>query len=73
MAIGPLFAWLRPAMIVGNLSVASIPLARTALDEEAQSVPGADLTSANRGFKRAAMALLPSGLGLGLIGAWIPW
>ena len=72
MAVAPLLAWLAPSMIIGNLLVAAISPAKRVLDAEAASVPDTDLASANRVLRRYAIFMLPVGLGLGLIGAWIP-
>src|SRR5882672_1045245 len=52
MAIGLLFAWLAPAMIIANLLVSIVPPARRALDREASSVVGTDRASANRSLRK---------------------
>src|SRR5262245_2019559 len=62
MAVGSLFAWLGPAMIVSNLLVASVPPARRALDREAAGVPGTDRAAANRSLLRVSCYLTPIGV-----------
>src|SRR5438067_1395736 len=71
MALGPLFAWLPLAMIIGNLLVAAIPNARRVLDVEAVTIPGTDRTSANRGLLKIVVVLTPVGLLIALIGALV--
>jgi hypothetical protein len=71
IAIGLLFAWLAPAMLIANGLVSLVPPARRALDREA--VPGTDRASANRGLLRVGSYLTPAGLALALIGLVTPW
>ncbi len=71
MAVGPMFAWLPAAMVVGNLLVRAVPPARRTLDAEAASVPGTDIGSANRGLLRAATVLVPLGLAVALLGLFV--
>jgi hypothetical protein len=71
MAVTPLFAWLTPAMVLGNLLVASIPLAKRVLDAEAAPVPGTDLMSSNRALLKIAFVLTPASLLFGLLGALV--
>lgn len=73
MAIGPLLAWLAPAMIVANTLVSAIRPARRALDRDAASVPQADRSSANRALLKLSLLLTPAALLLGLIGAFAAW
>ena len=73
MAVAPLFAWLAPSMIIGNLLVATIPRAKRVLDVEAASVPGTDLWSSNRGLLRRSLLLTPPALLVGLFGAYMTW
>src|SRR5262245_32380016 len=60
MAVGSLFVWLAPSMIVANLLVSVVPAARRALDREAAMVPGTDRASANRGLLRVSRFLVPA-------------
>jgi hypothetical protein len=69
MAVAPLFAWLAPAMMLGNLLVAAIPAARRALDAEARPFSGADRRSANRDLVSVSRYMTPGGLLVALIGA----
>ena len=71
MGLGPLFAWLPVAMVLGNLLVHAIPVARRALDTEAATVPGTDFRSANRGLLRASALLFPLGLAVSLVGLFV--
>jgi len=73
MAVGALFAWLGPAMILANLLVATVPKARRALDEEAARVPGADRASSNRSLLKLTCYVTPAGGALALVGVIIPW
>src|SRR4030095_1152458 len=50
MALGALFMWLGPSMILANQLVSLVRPARRALDLEAASVPGTDRASANHGL-----------------------
>ena len=72
MAVAPLFAWMGPAMIIGNLLVAGIPPARRILDAEAARFPGTDRRSTNRRLLRVSVYLTPAALLFGLAGALIP-
>jgi hypothetical protein len=73
MAIGPLFAWLVPAMVIGNLLVASIGPARRALDAEAKTVPRTDLASSNRALLKMSLVLTPPALLVSFLGAFTAW
>lgn len=73
MAVGSLFAWLGPAMILANLLVAAVPPARRALDLEAVVVPGTDRQAANRSLLRLSCYLTPAGAVVALLGVIIPW
>jgi hypothetical protein len=68
IGLGLLFAWLPIAMIISNLLIAAVAPARRALDREAQTVPGTDLVSANRGLMRVALVITPAGLLLAVVG-----
>src|SRR5262245_27358423 len=68
IGLGLLFAWLPLAMVIGNIVVAAVAPARRTLDREAETVPGTDLTSANRRLLRAMLLITPSGLLLAIIG-----
>jgi hypothetical protein len=71
IAVAPLFAWLGPSMIIGNLLVAAIPPARRVLDAEAVHFPGTDRRSANRSLLRVSIAMTSGGLLVALVGALI--
>ena len=73
MAIGSLFAWLGPSMILANLMVATVPAARRALDREATGIPGTDRATANRRLLRVSCYLTPAGAAMALIGVIMPW
>lgn len=73
MAIGPVFACLAPAMIIGNLVTFMIPAARRALEAEAVTVCGSDFRSANRGLLKGAAILTAAGILVTLLGVWLPW
>jgi hypothetical protein len=73
IAIGLLFAWLAPAMLIANGLASLVPPARRALDREAATVPGTDRASANRGLIRLGSYVTPAGLALALVGLAIPW
>lgn len=73
MAVGSLFAWLGPAMIIANLLVATVPPARRALDREAATVPGTNRTASNRSLMRLSRYLTPAGIVVALAGVVIPW
>jgi hypothetical protein len=73
MAVAPLFAWLVPSMVVGNLLVAAIGPAKRVLDVEAKSVPGTDLSSSNRSLLRLSLVMTPAALLVGFIGACTTW
>jgi len=68
IAVAPLFAWLGPSMIVGNLLVAAIPTARRVLDAEAAPFPGTDRRSANRDLLKVSIFMTPAGLFVALLG-----
>lgn len=71
IAIGSLFAWIGPSMIIANFLVSMVPPARKTLDAEAALVPGTDRRSANRDLLRLSWFLTPASLLLGLVGAWM--
>ena len=73
IAVGSLFGWLGPSMIIANQLVSTVPAARHALDREATSVPGTDRRSANRALFRMSRVLMPVGLLVALAGALMPW
>jgi len=73
IALGSLFAWLGPSMIVANQLVSVVPPARRALDQEAGTVPGTGRSAANRRLLKLSCVLVPAGLLLALVGAVIPW
>ena len=73
MAVGSLFAWLCPSMVLANLLVAAVPPARRALDREAVSVPGTGRAAANRRLLRLSRYLTPAGVAIALAGVVIPW
>jgi len=73
IGLGLLFAWLPMAMIISNLLIAAVAPARRALDREAQTVPGTDLVSANRGLMRVALVITPAGLLLAVVGILVAW
>ena len=72
MAVGSLFAWLGPSMIVANVLVSIVPAARRALDLEAGK-SGTSRAAANRGLLRVTLYLTPAGVLLALVGAMMPW
>jgi hypothetical protein len=73
IAVGALFAWLGPSMIIANQLVAAVPVARRALDQEATGVPGSDRQSANRALFRMSRVLVPVGFLVALAGVLMPW
>src|SRR5262245_44682249 len=73
IAVGSLFAWLGPAMIVANLLVSVVPPARRALDREADEAARTDRRGANRSLRRMSYWLTPAGGAVALAGALIPW
>ncbi|TMA32570.1 MAG: hypothetical protein E6J87_12525 [Deltaproteobacteria bacterium] len=73
IAVGLLFAWLAPAMILANLLVSLVPPARRALDREASTVRGTDRASANRGLLKLSCYVSPAGLVAVIAGLVIPW
>lgn len=73
MAIGLVFAWLPPAMIIGNFITFMVPAARRALQAEAATVRGGDFRSANRGLLKGTAILTPAGILVTLLGVWLPW
>lgn len=72
MAVGSLFLWLGPSMILANELVSVVRPARRALDLEAASAPGTDRASANRGLLKMALLVTPVGLVVALVGVLIP-
>jgi hypothetical protein len=73
IAIGLLFAWLAPAMLIANALVSLVPPARRAFEREAATVPGTDRASADRGLLWLGSYVTPAGLALALVGLVIPW
>ena len=73
MAVGALFMWLGPSMILANQLVALVRPARRALDLESAAAPGTDRASANRGLLRMTLLVTPAGLIVALVGLFIPW
>ena len=73
MAVAPLFAWLAPSMVVGNLLVAAVGPVKRILDVEAKSVSGHDLSSSNRSLLRLSRVMTPVALLVGLLGACTAW
>jgi hypothetical protein len=72
MALGPLFAWFAPAMIIANCLAWLVPAARRTFEQEAAPFPGVTFRSANAGFFKIAVFMTPVGLALGTIGALLP-
>jgi len=73
IAVGLLFAWLGPAMVIANLLVSIVSPARRALDREASTVRGTDRASANRGLLELSCYVTPAGLAVAIAGLVIPW
>jgi hypothetical protein len=73
MAVGALFTWLGPSMILANQLVSFVRPARRALDLEAAAVVGTDRASANRGLLKMTSLVTPLGLMVALVGLLIPW
>ena len=73
IALGSLFAWLGPSMIVANQLVSLVAPARRALDQEARTVPGTDRVTANRRLLKLSRMLVPAGMLLALVGLALPW
>lgn len=71
LAIGPFFAWLGPAMIIGNFITFMVPAARRALETEAATVYSGHFRSANRGLLKALAILTPAGIVVTLLGVWL--
>lgn len=69
LATMPLFAWLAPAMIVGNHLAWLIPPARRAFTSEAKAFPGTSLTDSTRGLARYTRFLTPAALALAFAAA----
>jgi hypothetical protein len=72
MAVGSLFMWLGPSMILANQLVSIVRPARRALDLEAAAA-GTDRRSANRGLLKMSLFVTPVGLVVALVGLLIPW
>ncbi len=72
-AVSPFFAVLPVAMIVGNYLVWLVPPARQVLDREATPYPGTGFRQSQQQLMQFAKYLVPIGLGIGIIGALIPW
>jgi hypothetical protein len=72
IAVGLLFAWLAPVMMIANGLVSLVPPARRALDREASSVRGTDRASANRGLLKLSCYVTPAGLVVAIAGLVIP-
>jgi hypothetical protein len=73
MAVGALFMWLGPSMILANQLVSFVRPARRALDLEAAAAVGTDRASANRGLLKMTALVTPLGLMVALVGLLIPW
>lgn len=73
IAVGSLFAWLSPSMIIANQLVSAVPAARRALDQEATSAQGTDRRSANRALLKMSRYLVPAGVLVAIVGVLIPW
>ena len=73
IAVGVLFMWMGPSMILANQLVSVVRPARRALDLEAATVPGTDRASANRGLLKMTLLVTPVGLMVALVGLLIPW
>lgn len=73
MAVGSLFVWLGPSMMLANQLVSVVRPARRALDLEAAIVPGTDRASANRGLLGVSLLVTPVGLTVALAGLLVPW
>jgi hypothetical protein len=73
IGLGLLFAWLGPAMIVGDLLVSLVPGARRALDAEAAPFPETGLKASIRSVFRLSAFLTPVGLVAAIVGVMIPW
>jgi hypothetical protein len=73
MAVGALFMWLGPSMILANQLVSFVRPARRALDLEAAAAPGTDRASANRGLLKMTLLVTPVALTVALVGLLIPW
>jgi len=73
MAVAPLFAWLAPSMIAGNLLATAIRPAKRVLDMEAMSVPGTDRLSSSRSLLKISLLLTPAALLVGFLGAYMAW
>jgi hypothetical protein len=71
--VGPLFAALIPAMLVGNSLVRLLPPARRVLDAEAFGHPGASFHSAQRKLARVAAIVVPLSMAVSLLGGVLPW
>lgn len=71
MAVGPLLAWIAPAMIIGNLLVAAVAPARRALDEEARPISGSDFSSANRSLLKMSLVVTPAALLVSVLAAFV--
>jgi hypothetical protein len=72
-AVASLLASIPLSFLVGNTLVWLVPPARRALDSEARSVPRVGFWRAQRDLWRVARYLVPAALGLGLLGALLPW
>jgi len=73
IAVGALFIWLGPSMILANQLVSCVRPARRALDLEAATVPGTDRASANGRLLKMTLLVTPMGLVVALVGLLVPW
>jgi len=73
IALGLFFAWLGPAMIVGDLLVVLVPGARRVFERESAPFPETRLKPSIRGLVRFSAFLTPVGLLAAFVGAIIPW
>ena len=73
IAVGLLFAWLGPAMIVADFLVVLVPRARRAFDAEAASFPETGFKASIHGLLRFSAFVTPVGVLVAVLGAIIPW
>jgi len=72
MALGALFTWVGPSMMLANQLVSLVRPARRALDLEAARVPGTDRASANRGLLKMSLRVMPVALLVAMVGVLMP-
>ena len=71
--VAPFFAALTIAMIVGNCLTWLVPPARRVMAREAEPHPGTSFRESQGQLIQLAKYLVPIGLGLGAVGAGMPW